>query len=311
MFARLLSLVLGAGCVILAGLPVAAMDSTNKSAFSAYNAGDYATAERQFRELSAETPGEPSLHYYRANSLYHLGRIEEARAEYLVCSHIAPGTSFASYAEKALGTLTDTDQKQSAAAGLAEQASAAATLKQQVGSDGARATQEIGQLSAQAIMDRARALAALADEEAQRQGTTSNSAKIIERAKQLSEYVQQEHANRAKSDLDLSSEQERLLRNSATSLSEQLGATNVFGFGLRAKGTNLYIRNYGADSDGGTKQFSLPAELLADQDKLILTRRRQPDPRGLHATPRFLDFADDSRFSQEVQGKLLPGSLRN
>ena len=69
---------------------------------AAYGRGDYAEAERLFRQAIAAAPDEPELHYHRAVALTHLHRWFEAAAAYEKSLSLRPPPTLAAAARQGL-----------------------------------------------------------------------------------------------------------------------------------------------------------------------------------------------------------------
>ena len=100
MKARLLIL----GAVLLA-CTGAGWSQLNESGKAAYARGDYAGAERFFRQAAAAAPEEPEPHYHHAVALTHLHRWAEAAVEYEKALALRPPAALASVARQGLRSV--------------------------------------------------------------------------------------------------------------------------------------------------------------------------------------------------------------
>ncbi len=88
--------------VATVGATVADLNDTGKAA---YLRGDYAAAERSFRQAVARSPRVPEFHYHRAVALTQLGRWREAVEEHEATLRLGPEPALARAAREALRTL--------------------------------------------------------------------------------------------------------------------------------------------------------------------------------------------------------------
>jgi clan AA aspartic protease (TIGR02281 family) len=77
----------------------------NEAGKAAYARGDYARAERLFRQALAGAPDEPELHYHHGVALTHLQRWAEAAAAYDRALALRPPASLAAAARQALRSV--------------------------------------------------------------------------------------------------------------------------------------------------------------------------------------------------------------
>jgi clan AA aspartic protease (TIGR02281 family) len=96
-------------CLLLIALtlaPVAAAAADlNAAGIAAYERGDYAGAERLFREAIARSPEDPLLHYHRGVALTKLGRWREASEAYTATLRLRPAAGLAAASRDALRAL--------------------------------------------------------------------------------------------------------------------------------------------------------------------------------------------------------------
>jgi clan AA aspartic protease (TIGR02281 family) len=85
-----------------AGAALADLDAAGREA---YARGDYAAAERSFRDAITGAPADPLLRYHRAGALTHLGRWDEAIDEYERVMQLRPNPELAAASRKALKNL--------------------------------------------------------------------------------------------------------------------------------------------------------------------------------------------------------------
>ena len=90
---------------------VAQLDDEGRAA---YARGDYAAAERAFRQAIARAPADALLRYHRANALTQLGRWEDAVAEYEQVLRLRPRDDVAAASRTALNTLRSASRQGSA-----------------------------------------------------------------------------------------------------------------------------------------------------------------------------------------------------
>jgi clan AA aspartic protease (TIGR02281 family) len=102
-FVALLPLVLLAALAMPARADVSKLNDAGKAA---YERGDYAAAERLFREALRATPEEPLLHYHLAVVLTRLGQWKEAKEAYERTLALGPSSSLAGAAREGLRTVT-------------------------------------------------------------------------------------------------------------------------------------------------------------------------------------------------------------
>ena len=85
-----------------AGAALADLDAAGREA---YARGDYAAAERAFRDAIGYAPADPLLRYHRAAALTQLGRWDEAIDEYQRVMQLRPHAELAAASRKALKDL--------------------------------------------------------------------------------------------------------------------------------------------------------------------------------------------------------------
>ena len=95
-------LVLVAVLVACAGAGWAQLNEAGKAA---YARGDYATAERLFRQAVAAAPDEPEAHYHHGVALTHLHRWAEAAAAYEKALTLRPPAALAAAARQGLRSV--------------------------------------------------------------------------------------------------------------------------------------------------------------------------------------------------------------
>jgi clan AA aspartic protease (TIGR02281 family) len=95
-------LILGAILLACAG---AGWTQLNEAGKAAYARGDYATAERLFRQAVEAAPEEPETHYHHAVALTHLHRWAEAAASYQKALALRPPAALAAAARQGLRTV--------------------------------------------------------------------------------------------------------------------------------------------------------------------------------------------------------------
>jgi clan AA aspartic protease (TIGR02281 family) len=78
----------------------------NEAGKAAYSRGDFATAERLFRDAIRETPDEPVSHYHLAVVLTRLGQWKEAKDAYERTLALGPPASLAAAAREGLRAVT-------------------------------------------------------------------------------------------------------------------------------------------------------------------------------------------------------------
>ena len=98
--ARLLAL----GAVLLA-CTGAGWDRLNETGKAAYSRGDYASAERLFRQAVAAAPDQPEAHYHHGVALTHLHRWVEAAAAYERALTLQPPAAIAAAARQGLRSV--------------------------------------------------------------------------------------------------------------------------------------------------------------------------------------------------------------
>ena len=91
---------------VLAVPALADVSKLNDAGKAAYERGDFATAERLFREAIRVTPEEPLLHYHLAVVLTRLGQWKEAKEAYERALALGPASSLAAAAREGLRTVT-------------------------------------------------------------------------------------------------------------------------------------------------------------------------------------------------------------
>jgi clan AA aspartic protease (TIGR02281 family) len=104
--------------VVLAVLAVPALadvSKLNEAGKAAYERGDFATAERLFREAIRAAPEEPLLHYHLAVVLTRLGQWKEAKEAYERTLALGPASSLAAAAREGLRTVTPLTRSRSVA----------------------------------------------------------------------------------------------------------------------------------------------------------------------------------------------------
>jgi len=84
------------------GAALADLDAAGREA---YSRGDYASAERSFRDAISRAPADPLLRYHRAAALTQLGRWDEAIDEYERVMQLRPHAELAAASRKALKDL--------------------------------------------------------------------------------------------------------------------------------------------------------------------------------------------------------------
>lgn len=90
---------------LLVGLGGADWAQLNESGKAAYSRGDYAEAERVFRQAAAAAPEEPELHYHRGVALTQLRRWSEAVAAYERALALQPPAGLAAAARAGLRSV--------------------------------------------------------------------------------------------------------------------------------------------------------------------------------------------------------------
>lgn len=88
----------------------------NEAGKAAYARGDYARAERLFRQALGSAPGEPLLHYHHGVALTHLHRWTEAAAAYQKTLTLRPPASLAAAAREGLRSVEPMTRPRAAAA---------------------------------------------------------------------------------------------------------------------------------------------------------------------------------------------------
>jgi clan AA aspartic protease (TIGR02281 family) len=114
----------------------------NDAGKAAYARGDFAVAERFFREAIRGAPEEPILHYHLAVVLTRLGRWKEAQEAYERTLALGPPSSVAGAAREGLGSVTPLTRPRSVAPAPADPdpGSRRAVWKRQLPSDTIKAT---------------------------------------------------------------------------------------------------------------------------------------------------------------------------
>jgi clan AA aspartic protease (TIGR02281 family) len=87
----------------------------NEAGMAAYAKGDYAEAERRFRQAVSAAPREPLYVYHLAVALTRLGRYREAAENYEATLRLAPDATLASAAQQGLLELMATRPRPPAA----------------------------------------------------------------------------------------------------------------------------------------------------------------------------------------------------
>lgn len=100
---------------VLAAPAPADVSKLNDAGKAAYERGDFAAAERLFREALRGAPDEPLLHYHLAVVLTRLGQWKEAKAAYERTLALGPPASVAAAAREGLRTVTPLTQPRSVA----------------------------------------------------------------------------------------------------------------------------------------------------------------------------------------------------
>jgi clan AA aspartic protease (TIGR02281 family) len=83
----------------------AASADLNAAGMAAYARGDYASAERLFRQAIAQSPDDPLLHYHRGVALTKLHRWHEASEAYARVLRLRPSPAIAAATRDALRSL--------------------------------------------------------------------------------------------------------------------------------------------------------------------------------------------------------------
>jgi clan AA aspartic protease (TIGR02281 family) len=97
------------GLLALAGILLTCAGSgwvnLNEAGKAAYGRGDYAQAERLFRQAVAAAPSEPEVHYHHGVALTHLHRWAEAAAAYEKALALRPPAALGAAARQGLRSL--------------------------------------------------------------------------------------------------------------------------------------------------------------------------------------------------------------
>lgn len=88
----------------------------NEAGKAAYARGDYATAERLFRQAVAAAPDEPEAHYHHGVALTHLHRWTEAVAAYQKALALRPSAALEASARQGLRSVEPLTRPRAAAA---------------------------------------------------------------------------------------------------------------------------------------------------------------------------------------------------
>jgi clan AA aspartic protease (TIGR02281 family) len=100
---------------VLAAPARADVSKLNEAGKAAYARGDFAAAERLFREAVRSSPEEPLLHYHLAVVLTRLGQWKEAKEAYERTLALGPPASLAAVAREGLRTVTPLTRSRSVA----------------------------------------------------------------------------------------------------------------------------------------------------------------------------------------------------
>jgi clan AA aspartic protease (TIGR02281 family) len=92
-------------CFVLLATTAASVAQLDDEGRAAYARGDYAAAERAFREAIGRAPADPLLRYHRAIALTQLGRWDDAVAEYEQVLRLRPRDDVAAASRSALSSL--------------------------------------------------------------------------------------------------------------------------------------------------------------------------------------------------------------
>lgn len=97
--------VCGAMLLGLLGFTGAAGADLNEAGKAAYERGDYATAERLFRQATTQAPHDPLLHYHRGVALMRLSRWREAAAAFDTVLRLSPPADLAATTQQGIRSL--------------------------------------------------------------------------------------------------------------------------------------------------------------------------------------------------------------
>jgi clan AA aspartic protease (TIGR02281 family) len=114
---------LALAAIVVTGV-AAGWPELNEAGKAAYARGEYATAERLFRQAAAAAPEEPEVHYHHGVALTHLQRWAEAAAAYNRALALHPSAAVAAAARQGLRSVEPLTRPRSSAS-ASEQASAA------------------------------------------------------------------------------------------------------------------------------------------------------------------------------------------
>lgn len=131
LFRLAILLLLGGCCCCDAAIAVEPTDPL-RMVQKAYALADYEVAVQLGKEVCKAQPNNLAIHYYIANSLAKLGRIDEALMEYRTCKTLGPKTEIGVKAARAIQSMTSNLQRKPAAAENAPKNSLAIALDQQL-----------------------------------------------------------------------------------------------------------------------------------------------------------------------------------
>ncbi|HEY9713803.1 MAG TPA: tetratricopeptide repeat protein, partial [Chroococcales cyanobacterium] len=244
---------------------------------------EYARAEPYLREAIRQNANDSMAHYQLANVLVQLKRRDEAVAEYTTCYQLDPFGPVSGYCRQALLTFRRAAGKQNAGmipmpvpvSNQPNSSDKSDVIQKQIESakdarknfsDGRvknildTAEREAQKVEAQAQEDADNALRdqpvlispytqwvrqnPLISEESRR----AEADRILQQGKEKAEFIRARAKQQAQEYMDRLSAQSSKLDEAASNLDTQLNAKQVRGSAyLKKEGTNLFVRNYGAD----------------------------------------------------------------
>jgi clan AA aspartic protease (TIGR02281 family) len=99
------TLLLALLALILMSTVAATVSDLNEAGKAAYTKGDFATAERLFRQALVRAPDEPLLHYHQGITLMRLSRWQEASAAFEAALRLNPPREVAAAAREGIRSL--------------------------------------------------------------------------------------------------------------------------------------------------------------------------------------------------------------